>query len=460
MPTTINNLELAKSFGVDVDNDKLEKNDVRVPKEALEKIKQRMVLYYKIIKENRHASAKNKLRNVFTSNKDMSPPENKDMPPEESYRREVLKNTIISTRNYVNGAYNFFQGCIDNNKIDSAEKEIIKDANALIKKGYVPQNILTKENQVNQHDKKSFFEKKEFSLDPLKKIDQKARYGEIVSERYNSLYNYFNATLNKYEQFFQETIDDAKKSSQDSIENFEKITKVAEEIFKKYKSKYKTIGELLKKYDTKKDKKLNKQKEELIPKSKQIKDELLQCLRKLKYINMRTISINYFTNIRTVRNLRENLVNYNDYLNEFYKCATSRNCSYKTLEAIHEKLVDYTANTKITQSLDSFVASDPIGAPGDANKITKEIEDMEEKLESIYKNMIEAKQNFDDEVTKFDEQYQEFEKANKAKKMQLGILWALTILSLLNGCMQPILGALTATVKAIPSPVDPMPASL
>ena len=452
MAADINNLELAKSFGVDVDNDKLEENDVRVPKEALEKIKQRMALYYKIIKENRHASAKNKLRNVFTSNK--------DMPPEESYRRDVLRNTIISTRNYVNGAYNFFKGCIGNDKIDSAENEIKKDANALIKKGYVPQDILTKNDQVNQNDKNSFFPKKEFSLDPNKQINQKSRYSEITSKRYNSLYNYFNATLNMYEQFFQETKADAKKSSEDRIESFKKITAMAEKVLNEYGSRYSIISDLLKKYDTGKNAELNKKKEELIPKSTKIRQELLQLLRELKYINLKAISINYFTNIRTVRNLKEDIINYNDYLNEFYEHATSRNCSYEELEEIHDNLVGYVADKKIPQSLEKFVASDPIGATGTANKITKEIESMAEKLESIYKDMEKRKQEFDDKVAEFDKKYNEFVAADKAKKKQLGIFWAFAILALLNGCMQPILGALTATVDAVPSPVDPMPASL
>ena len=109
----INNSSLLKALNLKIDSDKLE--SVVVPKEILQKANEKMKSYREVIKKNKHASLKNKIRGIL----------GKEESKEETNRKkELYKAFLRAGARWLPEVAVYFKGCQGADTLEKYVKEI------------------------------------------------------------------------------------------------------------------------------------------------------------------------------------------------------------------------------------------------------------------------------------------------------------------------------------------------
>ncbi|MDO4200100.1 MAG: hypothetical protein Q4D57_05055 [Clostridia bacterium] len=429
MANVINNLESSKFFGISISADRINRNKICMPQEALKQRKKKMDEYKTIIKKNRHASPKDKVKNAINKGA---------LSKGEGERRESLKNAFIETKKWMEDFHDFFWVCVGNNVTKNYIKEIDKDFKELKKKGYVE--------EIPEKDFKrlSADNKKEFCLDI--KYENK-RYPSQITSAYQDLYDKLYNSLSQQDEKFKTLKRDAEDHNKIVSKKFDNVSKYASEVYSKYTETYKKLNEIIETYNIRHNPILKAKKEKLVSEYNKDVKGLHQRVKSLArhrsnatFTGMVAYSLS--TSAQTA------LDAYDDDLNKFCEDVTNTGYHISTLREDYE--ATQRSHTRLNNELDKLV-NQVSGSSETDDEIASRINASLDRVEKIYQNICAAYSDFNDHVTKFDGEYEAWKKEQKARRIKVSIYAVLAVF----GVLCTIVKAFFPLIDAAISPVDP-----
>lgn len=442
MSNSINKLAISNFLGIDVLYDNIRSSNIAIPAEAAKPRDDKMKEYRKAIKENRHASVKDKVKDTFKKG---------TLSEDEEKRRENLRKAFIDIKEWMNGMDTFFWNCKGDDIVEKYLKEINKEYKAFKKKGYL-----------EEIDYKDFpkFDNKDYILDKKEEKYKGGTYGFQIKTIYRKeLYEKFEELLKDYNSKFEDTLKRAKDTQKVYTDNFDDMVSQIDDYLEKYEDLYLEVQDLIREYNDPKNIKLKREKRKFEDAYKEVLGETNRALKKAKDCRWEALFAHVYKDESVPQSTKESVLNHAQKLNSFCNLATGTHnspCRFKKLAKMYSEIGPH-LEKKVKPALEKFVDPKQPASKATSNNIVRYIKRLTYKTRDNQEKLEAAQRLFDSKMEDYRDKVDELKKEAAERKMKVRIYAIVAVASLVITAFKAFFPIIDAALSVEDTPVEGAP---